>query len=233
VEYQFGNFTARARVRVAPQIPYQQDFEKIPENTVPGGWVNTAGKFFVKKLADGNQILAKVNTDSRPPIARANAYITSPDASNYSIEADVLGTLVREKMPDIGIVNSRYTLILDGKIDPELGQRTLRITSWEARPRINHGIAFHWEPNVWYSARLTVEQLPDKAVIRAKVWKKGTPEPQTWTISFEDLNPNRQGAAALYGYISNIAPQPDGPPLPGSEIYFDNVRITPNTTTQK
>jgi outer membrane protein assembly factor BamB len=233
VEYQLGPYTARARVRVAPQIPYQQDFEKVPENAVPAGWVNTAGKFFVKKLADGNQVLAKVNTDSRPPIARANAYITQPDVSNYTIEADVLGTLVRDKMPDIGLVNCRYTLILDGKTDPELRQRTLRITSWEARPRINHSIAFDWEPNTWYSVKLTVRQHAEKAVIRAKVWKKGTPEPRSWTISFEDPNPNRQGAAALYGYVSNIAPQADGPPLPGSEIYFDNVRITPNSTTDK
>jgi hypothetical protein len=233
VEYQLGPYTARARVRVAPQIPYQQDFEKVPENAVPAGWVNTAGKFFVKKLADGNQVLAKVNTDSRPPIARANAYITQPDVSNYTIEADVLGTLVRDKMPDIGLVNCRYTLILDGKTDPELRQRTLRITSWEARPRINHSIAFDWEPNTWYSVKLTVRQHAEKAVIRAKVWKKGTPEPRSWTISFEDPNPNRQGAAALYGYVSNIAPQADGPPLPGSEIYFDNVRITPNSTTDE
>ncbi len=228
VEFRHGNFAARARVRVAPTIPYRQDFDKLPEGGVPAGWVNTAGKFFVKKLPDGNLVLAKVNTDSRPPLAKANAYITTPDAANYTIQADIMGTLVRNKLPDIGLVNSRYNLILDGKIDPALGKKTLRITSWEARPRINHGIPFDWEPNVWYTARLRVEQRPNSALVRGKVWKKGTPEPEQWTIAFEDPNPNRNGAAALYGYVSNVAPRTDGPPLPGSEIYYDNVMITPN-----
>ena len=40
--------------------------------------------------------------------------------------------------------------------------------------------------------------------------------------------PNRNGAASLYGYVSNVAPQDDGSVLPGSELYYDNVSVTPN-----
>jgi outer membrane protein assembly factor BamB len=213
---------ARARVRVAPQLPYSQDFEKVPDGATPGGWVNAQGKFTVVEK-DKRKVLAKVNTDSRPPFARANAYITTPDATDYTIQADIMGTLVRDKLADAGIVNCRYTLILDGKKESEAAKRQLRLVSWEARPRVNVAFDFDWQPNVWYTLKLTVEQKEKTAVVRAKAWKAGEAEPQKWAIEFEDTSPNRDGAAALYGYVSNVSPT-----QAGSEIFYDNVSVTPN-----
>lgn len=228
VEARLGNLKARARVRVAAALPYTQDFEKIPlppmgEGPAPGGWVNATGKYTVVNL-DGNKVLSKVNNDSRPPFARANAYITPPNATNYTIQADVMGTEVRQKVGDIGVVANRYTLILDGKVDPELKKRQLRLVSWEARPRINEAVEYDWKPGVWYTLKLSVEVQGDKAVVRGKVWERDKDEPK-WQIEFTDPNPNPQGAAALYGYVSNIAD-----PLPGSNIYYDNVKIIPNVS---
>ncbi len=228
VDFQSGDLKARARVRVVAQLPVMQNFDKIPPGGAPGGWINANGKFQVEKLPDGAIVLSKLNLAPQPPLARANGYITSPGASNYTIQADVLGTEVREKLPDIGLVNSRYTMILDGKVDPEFKHRQLRLVTWEARPRINEAINFDWEPDTWYTAKFSVEQKEKTSVLRAKVWKRGTPEPEKWMIEFEDSNPNRNGAAAVYGYIPNILPQENGTSLPGSNIYYDNVMITSN-----
>ena len=63
---------ASVRVRVAAQIGtngWKQDFEKSPEGSSPGGWVNANGKFTVVKLPDGNMALMKNNNDPRPPLA--------------------------------------------------------------------------------------------------------------------------------------------------------------------
>lgn len=219
---QFGELKATARVRVVAQIPYKDDFEKVPIGAAPGGWLNTQGKYFVADK-DGNKVLAKVNNDSRPPIARANAYITAPDAANYTIQADLMGTLVAGKLPDMGIVNSRYTLIVDGKPDSANGKRQVRVTSWEAKPRINKAVEFDWQPSVWYSSKLTVEQREKTAIVKAKFWKKGDAEPAEWLVTYEDPSPNREGAAALYGYVSNVTDA-----AAGSEIFYDNVVLTPN-----
>jgi outer membrane protein assembly factor BamB len=211
---------ARARVRVAPQIPYTQNFAMIPEGAAPGGWVNTQGKYVVA-MVNGQKVLSKVNTDARPPFARANAYITLPTAANYTIQADMMGTIERAKAPDMGVVNSRYTLILDGKQD--LGTaRQVRLVSWEARPRVNAAADFDWQPGTWYTAKLTIEQKEKTAVVRGKVWKVGDKEPEKWTVEFEDPSPNREGAAGLYGYISNITTE-----QPGANIYYGNVSVTP------
>jgi outer membrane protein assembly factor BamB len=223
VDFADGNLKARARVRVAPGTSYKQDFEKLPAGATPGGWVNATGKFIAKKMPDGNMVLAKVNTDARPPLARANAYITGPEASDYTIQADVMGSTVRNRQADAGIVNSRYTLVLTGTADAQTGKRDLRLQSWDGKHRVDVGGEVDWAPGTWYTLKLTVEPKEKTALIRAKYWKKGEAEPAKWTIEFEDPNPNRAGAAAIHGNVTNVTNEP------GSEALFDNVMITPNS----
>jgi hypothetical protein len=218
-----GDLKARVRVRVAAGTSYKQDFEKLPAGAAPGGWVNATGKFIAKKMPDGTTVLAKVNTDARPPLARANAYITGPEASDYTIQADVMGTTVRNRQADAGIVNSRYTLVLTGTADPSTGKRDLRLQSWDGKHRVDVGGEVAWEPGAWYTLKLTVEPKEKTALIRAKYWKKGEAEPDKWTIEYEDPNPNRAGAAAIHGNVTNVTDEP------GSEALFDNVVITPNS----
>lgn len=227
VDFKSQPFNLRARVRVVPQIPSVLDFEKGIVGGTPPGWVNAQGKFVIKELPDkSGKALFKVNTVENALAAKANGYITLPDASDYTIQADLMGVVEREKLPDIGIVNCRYTLRLDGKVDPATNKREVRLTSWEARNggRVNTATEFHWQPNTWYTVKLIVEPNDKTALIRAKVWERGKPEPEKWTLEYEDPNPNRNGAAGLYGYISNVG---DGG-QPGSEAWYDNIRITPN-----
>jgi hypothetical protein len=230
VAVKVGGVEGRARVRVVPQVPYKQDFEMVPVGAVPGGWLNTQGKFKVVEIEDEgkkNKVLFKINDDSRPPISRANAYITGPLTSNCTIEADLRGIEAKMKLPDMGIVNQRYTLIFDGKTD-EKGQRELRLVSWEALPRIDQRVPFTWKSNVWYHAKLTVQSDDKTAVIRGKVWPRGETEPDKWTVEFTDPMPNKAGALALYGYVSNAEAN-----NPGGQIHYDNVVITPNTPNGK
>src|SRR5262249_16700904 len=55
VFFQAGaKFRASARVRVAPRLPYAENFDKVTPGLVPGGWVNAQGKFTVAVLKDGS-----------------------------------------------------------------------------------------------------------------------------------------------------------------------------------
>jgi outer membrane protein assembly factor BamB len=234
VEATIGTISVRARVRVVPQIPYAQDFEKVPVGATPGGWVNTQGKYRVVALkeADGtmSNVLAKVNTDPRPPLARALAFISSPSATGYTVEADLKGVMVRGILPDMGLCANRYLLILDGKTDAG-GQRQVRLTTWDALPtplpagRVAVETPFTWKDKTWYRVKLTVEVGEKEALVRGKLWERGQPEPGAWTLELKDPRPNREGAAALYGYI----PDPTvTETAPGPEAYYDNVVVTPN-----
>ncbi len=216
VEAKVGNLVAKARVRVAPRIPYAQDFEKIPDGAAPGGWVNTQGKFVVATV-DGNKVLRKVNDKASPLIARGNAYISLPTAGDYTIESDVLGTKKGEgdsaNMPDIGVVANRYTLVLSGNV------QKLRILAWGALPRLDQTADFSWQPGVWYRLKLTVQGQK----VMGKAWKKGDAEPTDWTVQVTDPLLQSEGSAGLYGYVQGIV---EG--QPGTEIYYDNVKISPN-----
>ncbi len=213
-----NGLTAYARVRVAPTLPYAPDFSKIPEGRTPGGWVNCQGKFSIVKMADGTVALKKRNDAPSPLVARAHAFIGLPNMTGYTIQADMQGSKVRGELPDMGVDANRYHLVLIGNT------QQLRLISWDALPRIDSTIAFPWKPDVWYRMKLTVEVKDDKAIARGKVWQRDEPEPKEWTIEGEDSTPNREGAPALYGNATAI----QGPQSPGTEIYFANVKITPN-----
>jgi outer membrane protein assembly factor BamB len=214
-----NGLTAYARVRVAPVLPYAVDFAKVPLGRTPGGWVNCQGKFAVAKMKDGTLALKKRNDAPSPLVARAHAFIGLPNMTNYTIQADMQGSKLRSgDMPDMGVDAHHYSLTLVGNT------QQLRLISWDALPRIDNTIAYPWKPDVWYRMKLTVEIKGDKAVARGKVWPRDEPEPEKWTVEVEDSTPNRQGSPALYGNSTGI----QGPTSPGTEIWYTNVKVTPN-----
>ena len=208
--------TGRARVRVVPRLPYSQDFEKVPVGAVPGGWVNCQGKFVVQEKG-GSKVLMKTATVASPLVARAYTYIGKPTLTDYTIQADLTGAQKGDDMPDMGVGANRYTLMLAGKT------QSLRLVSGGAVPRVEKTQKYEWKPDVWYRLKLTVEVNKGKAIIRGKVWPRDQAEPKDWNIEFEDPNPNTEGSPVLYGYATGI-----GDNKVGTEIYYDNVSVTPN-----
>jgi outer membrane protein assembly factor BamB len=216
VQARAEGLTAHARVRVVPRLPYVQDFEKIPEDRAPGGWVSCQGKFAVVQK-ENSKVLKKLANNPNVLLCRAHTFFGLPEWSDYTIQADVLGAKKRNDMPDMGLLANRYTLILDGN------KQRLRIASWEDLPRVDKRIDFPWKPDVWYTMKLTVELQGDKALVRGKVWERNQAEPRDWTIDFEDPTPNREGSPGLYGYATGILEGDIG-----AEIFYDNVKVTPN-----
>ena len=120
-----------------------------------------------------------------------------------------MGTRTGRKVPDLGLINSGYTMELIG------AYQTLQVRSWQSELRMMQEKEFPWEPDTWYVMKLTVTQKDGKAIIRGKVWPRGEEEPTDWSITVEDPLPIPYGAPGISGY----SPSP---------IYFDNLRITGN-----
>ena len=223
---QFGRITATfegvtgyARVRVAPNLPYAADFAKVPLGRTPAGWVNTMAKFAVVKGPDGKLILRKRNDNASPLVARANAYIGTPDMSDYTVEADVMGTKVRDKdMPDVGVGACRYSLFLLGN------DQEINLVTWDAQRRIEKKVAYDWKPGVWYRMKITASVKDGKGIIKGKVWPRDEKEPEAWTLEAEDPIPNTKGAPLIFGFANGTI----NAEKPGAEIFYDNVKVTPN-----
>jgi outer membrane protein assembly factor BamB len=223
VQAEFGErgLTAKSRVRVAPTYPYTMNLDKVPVGAVPAGWVQVQGRWKVAQLKDGTKVLGKVNTVPNPMIAQSFCYIGLPTDTDYTIAADVQGFKAHNDLPEIGLVNNRYTLFLQGNT------QQLRLASWEAIPRIDRTLSFPWKPGVWYSTKLTTTVKGDKAFVRGKVWPRGQPEPKEWTVELVDPTPNREGAPGLYTYAMGVAENE-----PGTEVFYTNLRVTPNGKTK-
>jgi hypothetical protein len=60
--------------------------------------------------------------------------------------------------------------------------------------------------------KLAVDGGPQQKTVRAKVWKRGEPEPAAWTVELADALPIAKGSPGLCGF----SPAP---------ILFDNLEV--------
>ena len=216
-EATLGGIKGYIRGRVLPYPPYQQDFESFTlsetnaEGTAfaypPLPWIGARFKFDVRDK-DGSKVMAKT-TDNRF-FQRATVFIGAPTAKNYTIQADVMSEGNRRKMSEVGVIAQRYFIVLKGN------DQTLEINSNLERLRVDQ--EFKWQPNVWYILKARVDTQADgSGIVRAKAWKKGDQEPETWTLEVPHKTAHQNGSPGLFGF----SPQ-------DMRVFIDNVSVTPN-----
>ena len=203
VTVQSGDIKATARVRVIPPLPWTEDFEGGELEKIPTHWIGATGKFFVREK-DGEKVLVK--TPVQRGLNRSNVYLGPSTMKDYQIQIDLMGTKDKRRLPDMGLIANRYTLDMQGR------HQRLQIRSWASDLRMAKTIDFSWETDVWYTMKMKVDIVDDKAIIRGKVWRRGEAEPTEWTITAEDPLPNREGSPGIYGYSA-------------TEIYYDNLKV--------
>jgi outer membrane protein assembly factor BamB len=199
-----------SRIRVFPELPWKENFEDVGIGLNPDPWIGTSTKKspanrFIVKEEQGNKVLVK--PVSEKGIQRGVVFIGPAEMRNYIIQADVKDKKYKRKRGDVGLVSHGYEIDLMGK------RQRLQLRSWISELRVEKTIPFKWEPDVWYTLKLQVDQFEDKAVIKGKVWQKGQNEPEEWTITTEDPHPIRFGSPGLYG-------------VSYTEVSFDNIVVT-------
>lgn len=215
-----GEMTASARIRVIPPLPYREDFDSLPAGAPPAGWIASKLKCVVEE-ADGGKILRKLADRPAPPFARLRGYMLPPIDTGYTVKSDMLGVSKKNRfLPDMGLINSRYLLILVGTSERT---RRLRLVSWAPIPRIQHEVEFPWSGDTWYAVKLSVDVVDGRGLVRGKVWERGNEEPEAWSIEMEDPTPNRAGSPGLYAYSVSITSKSKG-----TEVLYDNVEVSRN-----
>jgi hypothetical protein len=205
VSARVGDLVGRARVRVVPDLPWHFDFEGSREPPIT--WVGARYRHVVRNI-EGNNVLVKVTTI--PKGTRSQAWFGPHELHDYTIQADVMGAVNNQQMPDIGLIAQGYTLDLQG------GHQKLQIRTWPAQLRVTTTVDFAWKPNQWYTMKFRAANENGKAVLRGKVWPKGETEPSAWTAEAVDESPNVTGSPGLFGNATS------------AEIFLDNLRVFPN-----
>ncbi len=197
-----GNLTATAQVRVTGPLPWSENFE----TGRPSSWIGGGPSIQVVDEG-GEQLLRK--GPSPAGIHRHALYIGPESMSSYTLQADVMTTVRGRRKADVGLINSGYTLDLQGN------HQRLEVRAWAAELRLGERMTFEWETEVWYTMKLRVDAEGSSSTIRGKVWEKDTQEPDQWTITVEDPMAIQQGSPGLIGYS----------PV---NVFFDNVSVMEN-----
>jgi outer membrane protein assembly factor BamB len=214
-----GQFSASARVRVTPSLPFLENFEQLHEGLPPSGWVGTVGKTKVV-MHDGWKVLQKLAEKGKPsPVWKMRAFATPPISGGYTVDADLEGTLSRRFRPDMGLINTRYELILLGM------QKELELSRWRDEPThsLRKRIPYELKENLWYTFKLRVALKDGKAKVSGKVWPRDQKEPPEWTIEFDDPCPNTEGSPGIFVYSNGTTDKSDG-----ASVYIDNFKVSGN-----
>jgi outer membrane protein assembly factor BamB len=215
-----GTLSAVARVRIVPPLPYREDFEELAAGSAPPGWITSPLKSPVEEIMGGH-VLRKLADRPAPPFARLRCYLMPPIDAGYTVQTDLMGLSKNGRLlPDMGLINSRYLMILTGTTERT---RLLRLVSWAPVPRIIREVEFPWEGETWYTAKLSVDADGGQGRVLAKVWPRGAPEPDAWNLEMVDPVSNPAGSPGLYAYSVGITSKSKG-----TEVLFDNVEVTAN-----
>ncbi|MFM8474929.1 MAG: serine/threonine protein kinase, partial [Planctomycetaceae bacterium] len=200
-----GEITAKSRLRVIPALPWTFDFA---DERVPPVWIGADYRHKPAPL-DGEKGLVKVSTI--PKGTRSQAWMGWTDLHDYTIQADFKATEKGGRLPDMGLINQRYTLDLQGA-------SRLEIRSWTARRELRFAktVDFSWKGNTWYTIKFQSQTTPAGVVLRGKVWPRGAAEPADWQIEATDATPNLRGSPGLFGNATD------------AEFFIDNVSVTSN-----
>lgn len=210
---------AAARVRISPKTPIEEGFNDMKAGEIPPGWIGVDLKTALVEK-DGSLVLQKLAESPSAPYMRMRAFSGPPIPTGYTVQADLFGSPKvgrNATRPDMGLINSRYKLILLDK------EEALRIVSYSPIPRIQKDVPLEWKTDVWYQAKLSVDLQGDNALVRGKVWPRDEAEPEVWTIEVVDPCPNDEGSPGLYAYSKGTTAV-----KPGATVFFDNYRVTRN-----
>ena len=215
----FGDLTAEARVRISPKLPIHETFDGMVLGKQPPGWIGLDGKTkLVEK--DGSIVLQKLALRPSAKYARMRSYSGPVIPAGYTVEADMLGTPKKGRRPrlsDMGLINSRYKMILLGH------EKRLRLVTYSPIPRLQKEVPFDWQADTWYRAKFSFDVKGGKGIARAKVWPRDGAEPTNWMIEMTDPCPNIEGSPGLYAYSKGTTAS-----KPGAPVFFDNYRVYRN-----
>jgi outer membrane protein assembly factor BamB len=205
---ELGGLTASARVRAFPPLPWETNFES---GAKPSQWMG--GGLYRPAELDGGYVLQK--SPSPSGLHRHVIYMGPDSMTGYTVQADLMGSRERRRRPDLGLINGGYTLDLQGNY------QRLEVRAWASELRLTKQfpeaaqVPFAWNEDTWYTMKLRVDVAADHTLIRGKVWERGTPEPEAWTITVQDPLRIAHGAPGIYGYA----------PV---DIFYDNVSVMEN-----
>ncbi|MHC5111908.1 MAG: PQQ-like beta-propeller repeat protein [Planctomycetota bacterium] len=214
-----GQLAASARVRVLPEVPFATSFDDMKIGSPPPGWIGLDVNTKIVER-EGEVVLSKLAKSPSAKYSRMRSFSNEVMPVGYTVEADMMAMPRPQGRPvlsDMGLINSRYKMILLGR------EKVVRLVSYSPIPRVQVDVPFEWEGGVWYRAKMVVHVDGGSCQVSAKVWKRDEDEPSDWTATMDDPSPNHSGSPGLYAFSKGTKTTREG-----SLVFFDNYRVYRN-----
>ncbi|GEP41135.1 PQQ-binding-like beta-propeller repeat protein [Brevifollis gellanilyticus] len=211
------------RGRALKALPITEDFEayeladEFPADAAnpaykfsfpPLPWIGARFKFQVMEK-DGNKVFGK--SFDRLLFQRGTVFVAPSTLSNYTMQADVMTDGSARSKSDIGLINQRYLICLRSNANK------LEVSSNPERLAV--AAPFKVSANTWYTLKTRVDTNADgSGVVKGKIWTKGQPEPEAWTVEAKVARAHTQGSPGIFGFT----------PMNQKRVFLDNLSITEN-----
>lgn len=218
-QVKWNNLTATTRGRIVAGMGHKETFESMPlGQKSPTGedvgfpplpWLGARVKWHVLEK-DGGKVAA--NRLDVILFQRTMNFIGKPDLKNYTLEADVMTDGTRRVMSSVGLVNQRYLITLAAN------SRILEVSS--NHERVKESVPFEAQPNLWYrlKTRVDADKSGPGGFVRAKLWERGKPEPEKWTIEVRQDKLHDHGAPGVFAFS----------PQSLKRVFIDNLSLSAN-----
>lgn len=243
-----GGLAGTARVRIEPPLPWKFTFE---DGQVPVTWVGARVRHVPRDL-DGEHVIAKITTI--PKGTRSQSWMGPTNLSNYTIQADVRGSMAFNNAPAAGVAAAG-----DEKEKDEAGTAADDAKPDSAKPAEGaaNGQKDGKMPDIGLIAqRYTLDLMGASQQVQIRSWtsvldrfSKSVPfewKPDVWyTMKFQANVVD--GKAVLKGKVwprgesepsawtieaEDATPNTEGSPglfgnASNAELYYDNILVTP------
>lgn len=215
----WNNLSATTRGRIVAGLGYKEDFESFvfdqkspmgePAAFPPLPWLGARVKWNVLEHG-GSKVVA--NRLDVILFQRTMNFIGKPEMKNYTLEADVMTDGTRRVMSTVGLVNQRYLIAMTAN------SRILEVSS--NHERVKESVPFDAQPNTWYrlKTRVDADKTGPGGTVRAKLWKRGEPEPAAWTIEVRQPKIHTEGAPGIFAFS----------PQSQKRVFIDNLSLAAN-----
>jgi hypothetical protein len=196
-----------ARAVDAPgKVFYQNDFSKTEVGKLPEDMLLLDGGFAVQEV-NGDKVLQLPGA----PLETYGVLFGSSESANVMATARVHSTKKGRREP-------AFALGLNGNAGFKLQiSAAKKLVELYKGDEVVAKEPFTWESGTWTMLKLQVRKVKDaEFAIEGKAWKRGTPEPEKWTVIHTETAEPSAGRASIWGN-----------PFAGTPIDFDDLRVTP------
>jgi uncharacterized repeat protein (TIGR01451 family) len=166
------------------------NFDGVPNFT----WSGDLGTNANAQISNDTGIITYTGTDGH----RVAGYVDTPVQAGGDVLAEF--SFGADGLEQCGVIVQRMGTgqWYQADLNTALGVLQL-IKRYSGRMYVEASIAFAAQPNVRYWIRLDAQPGASSELLRARVWKDGTPEPTAWQVSYTDPNPLPAGYPGAMG----------------------------------